>query len=106
MLVEGANCASIEVLVLVPALAPASSLSATVIVPVVVLQQLQLSTEPFPSYAGSSAHTNVPLYRLGCTAHYQHATARVVAVLSDNSQVGWPAALSLSLSLSLCGRGG
>ena len=85
VLVANATCASIEVLVSVPALS--SSLNATVTVPVVVLQQLQLSTKPFPSYSGSSAHTNVPLYRLDCTSYYQHATARVMAVLSDASQV-------------------
>ena len=85
VLVAGASCTSIEVLVSVPALS--LSLNATVVVPVVVLQQLQLSTEPFPSYSGSGTHTNVPLYRLDCTSQYQHATARVVAVLSDASQV-------------------
>jgi hypothetical protein len=95
-LVAGASCASIEVLVSVPTLS--SSLNATVIVPVVVLQLLQLSTEPFPSYPGSSAHANVPLYRLACTLSYQHATARVVAMLSDASQVAVTSQSSFSSS--------
>ena len=53
----GADCTSIEVLVTVPALSPA--LFATVVVPVVRLQALQLSTVPFPSFSGSSSHTLV-----------------------------------------------
>ena len=80
----GAGCASIEVLVQVPDLSP--SLSATVAVPVVKFQALRLSTAPYPSYPGSSAHTNVPLYRLDCTPYYQHAAASLLVNLSDSSE--------------------
>ena len=80
----GAGCASIEVLVQVPDLSP--SLSATVAVPVVKFQALRLSTAPYPSYPGSSAHTNVPLYRLDCSSYYQHAAASLLVSLSDASQ--------------------
>ena len=79
----GAGCASIEVLVQVPDLSP--SLSATVAVPVVKFQALRLSTAPYPSYPGSSARTNVPLYRLDCTPYYQHASASLLVALSDAS---------------------
>ena len=80
----GAGCASIEVLVQVPDLSP--SLSATVAVPVVKFQALRLSTAPYPSYPGSSAHTNVPLYRLDCSSYYQHAAASLLVNLSDSSE--------------------
>ena len=84
VLASGADCSSIVVLVTMPALSP--SLNVTVSVPVVTLQALQLTTSPFPSYSGSSTHTNVPLYKLDCTSYYQHATASLVAQLSDASQ--------------------
>ena len=92
----GAGCASIEVLVQVPDLS--SSLNALVAVPVVRMQALQLSTAPYPSYSGSSAHTNVPLYRLDCTSYYQHTTASVLVNLSDASQLTVTAQSSFSSS--------
>ena len=96
----GAGCASIEVLVQVPDLSP--SLSATVAVPVVKFQALQLSTAPYPSYPGSSAHTNVPLYRLDCSSYYQHAAASLLVTLSDASKftVTDPKSLNLTLALA------
>ena len=81
---SGAGCSSIEVLVTVPSLS--SSLSATVAVPVVKVEELQLSTSPYPSYTGSDAYVDMPLYKLECTSYYQHATAALLAVLSDSSQ--------------------
>jgi hypothetical protein len=92
----GAGCASIEVLVQVPDLS--SSLSATVVVPVVKIQTLRLSTAPYPSYSGSSAHTNVPLYRLDCTSYYQHTAASVLVNLSDSSEFTVTAQSSFSSS--------
>ena len=84
MVGAGAGCTSLEVLVTVPSLS--SSLNATLTVPVVTLQTLVLSTTPYPSYSGSGSHTNLPLYKLDCTSYYQHATASLVAQLSDSSQ--------------------
>ena len=95
----GASCASIEVLVQVPDLSP--SLKATVAVPVVKVQALWLSTAPYPSYPGSSARTNVPLYRLDCTPYYQHAEASLLVTLSDASKFTVTNTKSLNLTLTL-----
>ena len=84
MVSAGAGCASIKVLVQAPDLSP--SLNATVAVPVVKFQSLRLSTAPYPSYPDSSAHANVPLYRLDSTPYYQHAEASLLVILSDSSE--------------------
>ena len=96
----GAGCASIKVLVQVPDLS--LSLNATVAVPVVKVHALRLSTAPYPSYPGSSARTNVPLYRLDCTSYYQHAAASLLVTLTDSSEftVTDPKSLNLTLALA------
>ncbi|KAJ1626334.1 hypothetical protein T492DRAFT_910200, partial [Pavlovales sp. CCMP2436] len=82
-LLAGATCTSIGVLV---ALDGFGGLVGSVVIPVVHLQQLTVLATPYPTYSGSTSKVMSTLHKIGCTAHYQHATPAAYATLTDATQ--------------------
>ena len=81
MMLQTAACTTVTVVMSIPVY----GVSATLSLPVVQVESLELSFRPYPSYSGSTSRQVTTLSRLSCTPYYQNAVPRVRAYLNDGS---------------------
>ena len=59
--------------------------TATVSMTLVILTDVDMRTNPFPAYSGSTSYETTTLHKVACTEYYQSLEASLSATLSDGS---------------------